>query len=86
MPNTATDMTKFWNSKVMEVLEGKTIIKARYMNDAEMEQFGWYKRPICFFLSDGTQCVLSADDEGNDGGSLFYFKKGKSDDWVLPTL
>lgn len=70
MSNTATDTTKFWNDKAMEVLEGKTIIKVRYLNDAEMGHMGWYKRPVCFFLNDGTQCIISADDEGNDGGSL----------------
>jgi len=42
---------------------------------------GWYKRPICFFLDNGEYCILSCDDEGNDGGVLFYGKNG-----VLPTL
>jgi hypothetical protein len=46
-----------------------------------MEMMGWYKRPICFFLNDGTSCILSMDDEGNDGGVLFYGQNG-----VLPTL
>ena len=34
-----------------------------------------------FFLNDGTSCILSCDDEGNDGGVLFYGSDG-----VLPTL
>ena len=46
-----------------------------------MEDMGWYKRPIAFFLNDGTSCILSCDDEGNDGGVLFYNESG-----VLPTL
>jgi hypothetical protein len=46
-----------------------------------MEMMGWYKRPIVFTLNDGTHCILSADDEGNEGGSLFY-----GDNGVLPTL
>ena len=46
-----------------------------------MEMMMWYKRPIVFFLNDGTHCILSADDEGNDGGVLFYGQDG-----VLPTL
>jgi len=33
------------------------------------------------YLNDGTSCILSADDEGNDGGVLFY-----GDNGVLPTL
>jgi hypothetical protein len=74
-------ISKQWTDKAKEVLEGKTIIKVRYLNDREMEMMGWYKRPVCFFLNDGTSCILSCDDEGNDGGVLFYGKDG-----VLPTL
>jgi hypothetical protein len=70
-----------WNKVAKETLEGKTIVEVRYMNDQEMEMMGWYSRPICFFLSDGTCCMLSSDDEGNDGGVLFYNENG-----VLPTL
>jgi len=33
------------------------------------------------YLNDGTSCILSADDEGNEGGVLFYGDSG-----VLPTL
>lgn len=78
---TINDTTKFWNKKAQEVLKGKTIVEARYLNDDEMEMMGFYKRPLCFFLNDGTSCILSADDEGNDGGVLFYGANG-----VLPTL
>lgn len=70
-----------WDNKAREVLKGRTIVEARYLNDKEMEDMGWYKRPLCFFLDDGTSCILSADDEGNDGGVLFYGSQG-----VLPTL
>jgi hypothetical protein len=70
-----------WSTKAKEVLKGKTIVDVRYLNDKEMEMMGWHKRPICFFLNDGTSCILSMDDEGNDGGSLFYGQDG-----VLPTL
>jgi hypothetical protein len=72
---------KQWTDEAKKVLEGKTITKVRYLNDEEMEMMGWYKRPVCFFLNDGTSCILSCDDEGNDGGVLFYGKDG-----VLPTL
>ena len=81
MATAIKDTTKFWNDKAREVLRGKTITDARYLTDEEMEMMGWYKRPLCFFLSDGTSCILSCDDEGNDGGVLFYGKDG-----VLPTL
>lgn len=75
------DIQEYWNTEAQKVLKGKTIIEARYLNDKEMEMMGWYKRPLCFFLNDGTSCILSADDEGNDGGVLFYGENG-----VLPTL
>jgi hypothetical protein len=82
MAATAIDSTtKHWNDKAKEVLVGKKIVSARYLNDKEMEMMGWYKRPLCFFLDDGSSCILSADDEGNDGGVLFYGSNG-----VLPTL
>jgi hypothetical protein len=70
-----------WTNKSKEVLQGRTIKEVRYLNDEEMEMMGWYKRPICFFLDNGMSCILSCDDEGNDGGVLFY-----GGDGVLPTL
>lgn len=70
-----------WNKIAKETLEGRTIVEVRYLNDEEMEDMGWYSRPICFFLDNGVSCILSADDEGNDGGVLFYGENG-----VLPTL
>ena len=72
---------KQWTDEAKKVLEGKTITEVRYLNDEEMEMMGWYKRPVCFFLNDGTSCILSCDDEGNDGGVLFYGADG-----VLPVL
>ncbi len=75
------DIQEYWDKEAQKVLKGKTIVEARYLNDEEMEMMGWNKRPLCFFLNDGTSCILSADDEGNEGGSLFYGENG-----VLPTL
>jgi hypothetical protein len=70
-----------WNKISQGVLKGRTIEEVRYMNDEEMEMMGWDNRPICFFLDNGTNCIVSMDDEGNGGGSLFYDENG-----VLPTL
>ena len=70
-----------WNKISQEVLLGRTIVEVRYLTDEEMEDIGWYSRPICFILDNGTYCTLSCDDEGNDGGVLFYNENG-----VLPTL
>lgn len=81
MTKEQSKMITKWNQMAKTVLAGKTITEARYLNDEEMEMMGWYKRPLCFFLNDGTSCILSCDDEGNDGGVLFYGRDG-----VLPTL
>ena len=70
-----------WNKISQDVLQGRTIVEVRYLTDEEMEDIGWYSRPICFVLDNGTYCTLSCDDEGNDGGVLFYNENG-----VLPTL
>jgi hypothetical protein len=78
---TIKDVSAHWTKVAQDTLKGKTIVEVRYLNDEEMEMMGWYKRPVCFFLNDGTSCMLSCDDEGNDGGVLFYGKDG-----VLPTL
>jgi hypothetical protein len=81
MATAQKDTTQHWTKVAQDVLKGKKIVDVRYLNDEEMQMMGWYKRPICFFLNDGTSCILSADDEGNDGGVLFYGSNG-----VLPTL
>lgn len=75
------EVNTHWTKVAQEVLKGRTIVEVRYLNDQEMEDMGWYKRPVCFLLDNGTNCFLSCDDEGNDGGVLFY-----NNDGVLPTL
>jgi hypothetical protein len=75
------EMIEKWNKVSQDVLKGRTIVDVRYLNDEEMEMMGWYSRPVCFFLDNGVSCILSSDDEGNDGGVLFYGSDG-----VLPTL
>jgi hypothetical protein len=71
----------YWTDQAKKILEGRTIVQVRYLNDKEMEMMGWSMRPICFELDNGEFCFLSRDDEGNDGGVLFYGKNG-----VLPVL
>jgi hypothetical protein len=46
-----------------------------------MEDMGWYSRPLAIFLDNGEHLIISADDEGNDGGAIFYGERG-----ILPTL
>ena len=64
-------------------LVGKTIKSIRYMNDREMEMFGWYKRPVIILLNDGTFVVPQSDDEGNDGGAIALIKGKKFN--LIPT-
>jgi hypothetical protein len=44
---------------------------------------GWSGRPIAFQLNDGNWIYPSADDEGNEGGSLFT---SDDKDPILPLL
>lgn len=68
-------------NQAQKLLKGRKIVNVRYLDDEEMELMGWYKRPIVFQLDNGTLCFLASDDEGNDGGALFYGENG-----VIPTI
>ena len=70
-----------WTSQAKKVLLKRTIVDLRYLTDEEMEDMGWYSRPLALFLDNGEHLIISADDEGNDGGAIFYGTNG-----VLPTL
>ena len=69
-----------WIQRISKLLVGKKIVKVEYMNQADAEEQGWYKRPIQIRLEDGTWLTPSQDDEGNDGGALF------TSDEDLPTI
>lgn len=71
-----------WNKKV-SVLIGKRISGAFYMSEKVANEFGWHKRPLVIRFTDGTEIVLSSDDEGNDGGSAFTNIEGLE---TIPTL
>jgi hypothetical protein len=84
--NKKEDLEKYWNRKAQKVLEGRTIVEVFYMSEEEAnEEFGWGSRPLIMVLDDETNLIISADDEGNDGGSLFYASK-EEPNGVLPTL
>jgi hypothetical protein len=69
---------KRWTEFAEEKLVGKKIVKVEYMSEKEAKEWMWYKRPLIMHLDDGTQLMLSADDEGNDGGAMFGFKGEKN--------
>lgn len=81
MENSRENPLAVWTRKAKDVLLNRTIVGVRYLNDAEMEDMGWYSRPLAIFLDNGEHLIISSDDEGNDGGALFYGTNG-----VLPTL
>jgi hypothetical protein len=64
-------------------LVGKSIKCIRYMNEREMEMFGWYKRPVIILLNDDTFIIPQSDDEGNDGGAIALIKGKKFN--LIPT-
>lgn len=82
---TQEEIETYWVGECEKVLKGRTIVEVRYLTNDEMELMGWYKRPMCFELDNGTLCIPSMDDEGNDGGSLFYQQKDNELD-VLPVI
>ena len=74
-----------WQNSTRKLLVGKTIKHVRYLTDDEMEQTGWYNRPIALILSDSSILIPQSDDEGNDGGAMFYQDKDGNHD-VIPVI
>ena len=77
-------LTKHWIKIAEKELLNKRIIKVEYMPKEECEDYMWYKRPITFFLDDGTRVIAQMDDEGNDGGVLTCLTASK--ETILPVL
>ena len=74
---------KEWSNRFRNLL-GKRIVGVRYLTQEETEASGWYSSPIVIELDDGSALIPQQDDEGNDGGALWY-GTGKEQD-VLPVL
>ena len=82
---TEKNIEKKWTDGIEEKLVGKKIVKVEYLSNESAESFHWYKRPIILFLDDGSEIIPSMDDEGNDGGALFFLDK--IGDWhTFPVL
>ena len=73
-----------WNKQAKKVLLGKKIVQVKYVDTEEAKSYMWYKRPVSFTLDDGTRLMVQQDDEGNDGGALWYGNKEGED--LLPVL
>ena len=65
--------------KFNEYLKGKTIKEVTFLSDGDMENMMWYKRPVMIHFTDGSFIIPQSDDEGNDGGSLYYQSEEVSD-------
>ena len=76
-------MKKKWQDRAEKILLGRKIVKVEWLTDKECEDSGWYNKPICMLLDDGTWIYPSKDDEGNDGGALFTTSKVES---CLPVM
>ena len=78
------NLTNRWNKQAKKVLLGKKIVQVKYVDTKEANSYMWNNRPISFTLDDGTRLIVQMDDEGNDGGALWYANKDVED--VLPVL
>tara|TARA_R100001509_G_C4740717_1_gene173101 strand:- start:326 stop:556 length:231 start_codon:yes stop_codon:yes gene_type:complete len=60
-------------------LKGKTIKEVTWLSEKDMENMMWYKRPVIIHFTDGSFVIPQSDDEGNDGGSMYYQDEKTSD-------
>ena len=75
-----------WTKVAEGILLNKKIVKVEYLTKKECENWMWDSRPIAFQLDDGMWIIAQKDDEGNDGGVLYYTNgEGKHSD-VIPVL
>tara|TARA_R100000353_G_scaffold174164_1_gene141565 strand:+ start:155 stop:403 length:249 start_codon:yes stop_codon:yes gene_type:complete len=81
---TNKQLTKKWTKLAENVLLGRQIVKVEYMEQEECDVYGWHKKPITFFLDNGTRVIAQCDDEGNDGGVLTCLTSKTEE--VLPVL
>jgi hypothetical protein len=66
-----SDYKKQWGKQASDLLVGKMVVSVKYLTNADMKAFGWYRSAVVITFSDGTTLIPSADDEGNDAGALF---------------
>lgn len=72
-----------WNKIATDMLVGRKIVSAVYMDKDEAAVFGWNQRALIIQLDDGNLLIPSADDEGNGPGALFT---NNDENPVLPVL
>lgn len=60
-------------------LSGKTIKEVRWFCEKETEYRMWHNRPIVIEFEDGSILVPFSDEEGNDGGAMWYADDSNND-------
>jgi hypothetical protein len=77
------DNEKYWTDEANTLLKGRRIVGVRYLTATEVEDYAWDSRGLVLFLDNGTELVVSADDEGNGPGAIFTNNEKTP---VLPVL
>ena len=81
------EIVEQWIGRAEKLLLGRKIIRIEYMSEDEIKDAGWDSRPICLQLDDKSWLVPQRDDEGNDGGALYYsHPEGPDESEVLPVI
>ena len=75
-----------WTKIAAKKLIGRKIVAVEYMTDEEIEQCGWSKKSLCIRLDNDAWIYPQMDDEGNDGGSLYYTGNEPEDAETLPVI
>jgi hypothetical protein len=65
-------MTDQQYAENFDFLFGKTIASVRYLTQVEADAMMWDKRPLVIEFTDGSLLTPQSDDEGNEGGAMFY--------------
>ena len=58
-----------------KLLVGKTIKDVVYLNDFDIEEMLWSKRPLMIIFDDNSIMIPMMDDEGNDGGAIHFHNR-----------
>jgi hypothetical protein len=77
-------MTDQQYAQNFDFLVGKTIASVRYMTEQEAHEALWSSRPLIIRFTDGSMLIPQMDDEGNDGGAMFY--QGDSGALLIHTI
>ena len=84
--NKTMSLTEKWTKVAADKLVGRKIVKVEYMSGEEVEEMGWFNRPVCIMLDNGAWIYPQMDDEGNDAGVIYYSGTDKDDGELFPVL